>query len=217
MAPFITEELFQILKTKFSNPNASSPTIDSYTRTTLEALSSKACIVAFYPQVIKQEDIDPHIEETFAFLDSILHSIRTIRAEMQLPPGTPTDLIFHAPSHEPQRALIESNQAIIQALVRTSLITYTDVEQKLPFSASAIIGNIKIIIPLPQAFKEKEHVRLVKEKEKLIAQQNQLRVQLSNQPFLEKAPPQLVEKLKANLSQNESSLAEVVQKLSTDI
>jgi valyl-tRNA synthetase len=212
MAPFITEELFQILKAKFSYI-APAAGIDPYTQETLHAFAAKACIVAPYPQVICAEDIDPAIEETFAFLDQIVHAVRTIRADMQLSPQTPTDLIFLAPAAEPQRTLIESNQLIVQALVRTQGIVFTDAEQELPFSASTIVGNIKIIIPLPEAFKEKEKLRLVKEKEKLIQQQNQLRTQLSNAPFIEKAPPHVVEKLKVALTQSEAALSEVMQKL----
>ncbi len=212
MAPFITEELFQILKMKFSGIQPALHS-DPYTKEAERALSSQACIIAAYPQVIQKEDIDPAIVETFAFMDQVLHTVRTIRAEMQLPPGTPTDLIIQAPDTEPQRLLVEENQMILQALVRTTAIAFTDTEQQLSFSASAIVGNIKVIIPLPQAFKEKERVRLFKEKDKLIEQQNQLRTQLSNEPFLEKAPPQLIEKLKGNLSQAEISLEEVMKKL----
>lgn len=212
MAPFITEELFQMLRTKFSKPESSAH-CDAYTKATLTALSSPACIVAPYPEVIREEDINSAIEETFAFIDQVLHTVRTIRADMQLPPNTPTDLIIQASATDPQRQLIESNQMIIQALVRTPVILFTDTEQNLALSASAIVGNLKVIIPLPQAFKEKECVRLMKEKEKLIEQQNQLRGQLANTAFLEKAPAHLVEKLKTNLSHAESGLEEVMKKL----
>ena len=77
-------------------------------------------------------------------------------------------------------------------------VSFTGKEEQIPFSGSALIGSIKLIIPLPEALKEK--VRLVKERDKLIAQQNQLRGQLANEEFLAKAPPQLDEKLKVFLS-----------------
>ena len=210
MAPFITEELFQILKHKLATI---SPSADPYTQETLQALNAPACIVSVFPQVIRESDIDLQIEETFAYLDHVVHAIRNIRAEMQMPPGTPTDLIFQAPVSDANRTLIESNLAIIQALVRTQTVSFTDKEEQIPFSASALIGSIKLIIPLPEALKEKEKVRLVKERDKLIAQQNQLRGQLANEEFLAKAPPQLVEKLKASLAQAESSLQDIVEKL----
>jgi valyl-tRNA synthetase len=61
--------------------------------------------------------------------------------------------------------------------------------------------------------REKEKARLLKEREKLIGQQNGTRVKLGNQDFVLKAPPQLVEKLQLNLQQAEKDLFEIAQKL----
>lgn len=211
MAPFVTEELFQKLKSHFSSLSSSSA--DPYTQETIQALKQPACIIAAYPQVIRLVDIDPEIEKTFAFLDEVIRTIRNIRAEMQLPPGTATDIHIHASAVEEQRSLIETNVGIIQALVRVQNIAFSAEEKKLPFSASSLVGNLKIVIPLPQEFKEKEKIRLLKEKEKSIAQQNSLRGQLANTAFLEKAPPALIEKLKGQLLQMEKELEETIKKL----
>lgn len=212
MAPFITEELFQMLKAKLSGLTGQEKA-DHYTLETIQALCKPACIVAAYPKVIRAEDINPNIESTFAFLDEVIRTVRNIRAEMQLPPGTATDLNVISPAGDSQRALVESNLGIIQALVRTQNVTFSSEEKKVQFSASAIVGNLKLVIPLPQEFKEKEKVRLVKERDKYIAQQNTLREQLSNTAFLEKAPPQLIEKLKNSLMQTEKELNETMRKL----
>lgn len=212
MAPFITEELFQMLKAKFSALTGNEKA-DPYTMEAIHALCSPACIVSSYPKVIRTKDINPQIENTFAFIDEVVRTVRNIRAEMQLPPGTTTDLYICAPSKDEQRILVHENLGIIQALVRTKAVTFSDEEKKVPFSASAIVGNLKLIIPLPEEFKEKEKVRLVKEKDKHIAQANGLRQQLGNTDFLEKAPPQLVEKLKNNLAQSEKELSETMKKL----
>jgi valyl-tRNA synthetase len=212
MAPFITEELFQILKGKLSGLSGPVQT-DPYTAETIQALLSPACIVAAYPQVIRDQDINPQIETTFSFLDEVIRTLRNIRAEMQLPPGTSTDLYIHSSPDDPQRSLVETNLGIIQALVRTQTVTFSQEEKKLQFSASSIVGNLKLVIPLPQEFKEKEKVRLVKERDKYIVQQNNLRQQLSNTEFLEKAPPQLIEKIKNTLTQTEKELTETMHKL----
>ncbi|MBI2810087.1 MAG: valine--tRNA ligase [Candidatus Melainabacteria bacterium] len=211
MAPFITEELFQMLKKKFAGLKQTKS--DPYTAETIAALLCPACIVSAYPKVVREQDINPEIEATFAFLDEVLRTVRNIRAEMQLPPGTATDLHIYSPAKEPQRTLVEKNLGIVQALVRTQTVTFSHEEQKLPFSASAIVGNLKLVIPLPQEFKEKEKLRLGKERDKFIAQSNGLRTQLGNTEFLEKAPAQLVEKLKNNLVQMEKELNETMQKL----
>lgn len=211
MAPFITEELFQMLKAKFG---AASPgSVDPYTKEAIDALKTRACIVAHYPKVIRSEDINLEIESTFAFMDSVVHCIRNIRAEMQLPPGMATDVFISAPEGDARRILAESNQGIIHALVKIKSITFSEKEKELPFSANALVESLKIALLLPEELKEKEKVRLVKERDKLIAQQNHLRGQLSNAEFLEKAPPQLIEKLKGSLQQAENELAEIMIKL----
>ena len=211
MVPFITEELFQILKAKFSSLTKNDKA-DPYTVETVNALLCPACIVAPYPTVLRKEDINPQIEETFAFIDEIVRTVRNIRAEMQLPPGTSTDLHIVAPSDSAERKLVETNLGIAQALVRIEKVHFSSEEEKLPFSASSIVGSLKLIIPLPNAFKEKERVRLNKERDKYIAQINTLRGQLGNTEFIEKAPPPLVEKLKNNLSQAEKELSEIMKK-----
>lgn len=212
MAPFITEELFQMLKSKLSGLTGDEKA-DPYTMETIRALCKPACIVAAYPMVIRPEDIDHNIETTFAFLDEVVRTVRNIRAEMQLPPGTATDLHIHSSHGEPQQKLVEHNLGIVQALVRLHHVAFSHEEKSLPFSASAIVGNLKLVIPLPEEFKEKEKVRLVKERDKYIAQQNNLRQQLANTDFVEKAPPQLVEKLKKSLEQMEKELNETMAKL----
>jgi valyl-tRNA synthetase len=212
MAPFITEELFQKLKLKFPSLTGQEKA-DPYTMETIDALRSPACIVSTYPKVLRQEDINPTIESTFALLDEVIRTIRNIRAEMQLPPGTATDLYIYSPSSDEQRALVENNLGIIQALVRTHKVLFSHEEQKLPFSASALVGTLKLVIPLPEELKEKEKLRLIKEKEKHIAQGNNLRQQLANADFLAKAPAQLVEKLKNNLAQTERALEETMSKI----
>lgn len=213
MAPFITEDLFQKLKAKFAGLESNS-SVDPYTQEAILALKSPACIVAPYPQVICQEDMNSAIESTFAFLDDVVRTIRNIRMQMQLPPGTATDLHICASQQESQRTLIESNIGIVQALVRVQKVQFSDEEQNLPLSAHAFVGNVKLIIPLPQEMKEREKVRLVKEKEKCIAQQNSLRVQLANDAFLEKAPPALIQKTQNLLAQSERELDEIVRQLS---
>ncbi len=211
MAPFITEELFQLLKQKLSGLKEDAK-VDLYTTETIQALNKAACIIAPFPKAIS-EDINPQIEETFAILDNVVCTVRNIRAEMQLPPGTSTDLNIYAPLDDAGRKLIENHLGIVQALVRVQKVTFADKEQSIPFSVSALVGNVKLVIPLPQEFKEKEKVRLAKEKDKHIAQTNSLRQQLGNTDFLEKAPPQLVEKLKSNLLQSEKELAETMKKI----
>jgi valyl-tRNA synthetase len=211
MAPFITEELFQILKAKFETKAKGN---DPYTKAAAGALHAEACCVAPYPQVIQKSDINPEIEQRFALVDSVVHGIRNIRAEMGLSPGSATDLILIGKAGDPEFKIVQENQTVVQSLVRLNKIQFETQEKKLPFSASAIVGNLKLIIPLPEEMREKELARLTKERDKLLALQNKTREQLGNPQFLERAPAQLVDKLKATITQTEKELAEISRKLS---
>lgn len=206
MAPFITEELFQLLKS-FAGPE----TKDPYTKETLEALKASACIVAPYPKVIREIDIDPAIEDEFAAVDGFVHAVRNIRAEMQIPPGTATALQIVGP--EKQLAFVQKHESILKALVRLESLQLLTKESDLAFASTAMVGDLKLIIPLPSEMREKEKIRLTKERDKLIEQQNGARIKLGNQDFLMKAPPQLIDKLKANLEQAEKELYLIGQKL----
>jgi valyl-tRNA synthetase len=210
MAPFITEELFSKLKEKFPS-TAANKGVDPYTKEMLQALASSACIVAPYPTVLRKEDMNEEIEATFAFLDEIIRTIRHIRAEMQLPPGTSTDLYVVASLK--QSEVLKAHLSLVKALVRLNTVSFVQVEPESALSANALVGNLKLVIPLPEEYKEKEKLRLVKEKEKIIGEQNRLRTQLANTDFINKAPTALVEKLKNALQHAEKELFETMKKL----
>ena len=167
--------------------------------------------------MIRAEDIDEEIEKTFAFLDEVVSTQCAISApRCSCLPEAPPTCTSTPPQRKKRGSSSRPTSGLVQALVRTQSVVFAEEEKKLPFSASAIVGNLKIVIPLPQEFKEKEKVRLVKERDKFIAQQNTLRGQLSNTDFLEKAPPQLVEKIRNSLLQAERELTETMAKL-TDL
>ncbi len=210
MAPFITEELFQLLKTKFG---AASVDKEAYTAETIKALHAPACIVAPYPEMIHAQDINPDIEETFSFMNGLVHAVRTIRAEMQLAPNVTSDLFIVGKKDHPQMQLAKKQSSILTALTRTAKVYFEEKEKAVGFNASSLVGDLKLIIPLPEEMKEREKLRLQKEKEKLQRDQTTAREKLANQEFLSRAPKELVEKFKLQLHQSEKELAELLKKL----
>lgn len=212
MAPFITEELFHELKKKFSSKGTPS---DVYTAECLAALSSKTCMQSAYPKVLKSDDIKPSIEETFAFLDEILHAIRNIRAEMQLPPGTATDVWIIGEEQDPLLKTIKDNQSILGSLVKIRALTFPSGEEEPTSSAKKRVHSLQVLIPLPEEMKEKEKLRLTKEQEKLKIQLASLEEKLSQQEFLEKAPKEVLEKLQNQRNLITAQLADIATKISS--
>lgn len=210
MIPFVTEELFQQLQEKFSGPATCK---EAYVAETLKAHQARGCIVAPYPTLIEEKDINLDIENTFAFMDKIVHALRSIRAEMQLAPNVLTDLFIQAPSSDPHLAILQNNQGMLKALVRIGTIRWGEDMIPQAFFASQMVENLKLIIPLPEEMREKEKLRLHKQREKLIQQHTQACSQLANENFIARAPKELVDQSKRNLEQLEAQLADIGKKL----
>jgi len=212
MAPFITEELFQFLRLRFP-AYAAQKEADPYTTDLLHALAKPSCAIAPFPRVLCPEDIQPKIEEQFAFVDTLVHAVRNIRAEMQISPGTSVDVFVIGKKTDPLFVLAEESERIIRALVRIQTLSFVEQEPKKDLSSTAVIGHLRLLVPLPQEMQERERLRLIKEREKLVAQENQTRTQLSNADFIAKAPPALVDKLKYQAADIERQLLEIGKKL----
>lgn len=206
MAPFITEEIFSLLKEKIPFHEVD----DSYLQEGLAALQAPCCAVAPYPKIVRPSDIDPQIEDAFLEIDQLTYAIRNIRAEMQIPPQMATDVYVVGSDLE----RLKPATAILTGLVKIASLHLTPDDPLLPFSSVAPAGAFKVIIPMPAELQLKEKARLIKEEQKLIEQRSTLLKQLANKDFVQKAPPELVSKVKNSLAQTESSLLEIERKLS---
>lgn len=213
MAPFITEELFQLLKKRFEGIAQPKGTIDPYTAEAIQALRSEACMVAPYPQVIRKTDLNPAIEETFALVEEMIYTIRNIRGEMKLPPNMATDIHIIGAAHDPHFGIINDHRHLISALVKTTSVQMHEKDPSIGFSSTGMLNALKISIPLPAEMLKQEQDRLQKEKDRLATSIEKTKHQLSNQEFVSNAPAHLVEKQKAALQQSERELQEVISKI----
>ncbi|CCB90899.1 Valyl-tRNA synthetase [Waddlia chondrophila 2032/99] len=214
MAPFITEELFQKIKERFAD-TAEDADADPYTKEAVAALQAKACIIAPYPKVIKPEAMSSQINHAFNLMGQVVYTIRNIRGEMKIPPSVETEVFIIGNDQSTNFSTVRDNGNIIEALVRTrSLSCYVE-EPLIGLSSVGIVEDLKVIIPMPKEFSEKEAIRLEKERERLEKQQEKIQGQLANENFVSKAPKALIEKTRSQLEQTENELKEVNAKLKT--
>jgi valyl-tRNA synthetase len=209
ITPFITEEIFSLLKAAF--PDLPRLSDDPYLGDAAKALSSPACLVSPYPEVLVESDIDPETEKTFTSVSDLIRMVRNIRTEMQISPGEKTDLYF---SGEPsaERDLAEAHQEILLALTPTAKIFFSKDEPKL-FGATALFGNLKLTIPIPESLKAKEKQRLEKEKEKLAKMRDGTEAKLANPEFRARAPQEIRDQLEKNLAIVKRQLDDIQEKL----
>ena len=183
ITPFITEEIFEHLK-KLA-PHLALPCLS----------------VAPFPVADPAFD-SPEIETSFETLFQIAHEIRKIRAEMQLPPSEKTELFLL--SSDP---FLRKHQAILLALTPTSALHFIETEAEFPsFGSHALVAGTKLLVPIPESFRNRENQRLEKEREKVEKQLQGLKLQLENPDFRAKAPAQLVENLERNYAQLQQKL-----------
>ncbi|HEV7736588.1 MAG TPA: class I tRNA ligase family protein, partial [Chlamydiales bacterium] len=208
IAPFITEEIFSLLKAQF--PSAAD-TSCVYMQETIMALRSPACIKAPYPTVLQESDIDPKTEATFERMNEFVRVIRNLRAEMQIPPQEKTDLIIAGEKGE-EWNMLHKHQGMLLALTPTGSITFSHEPQE-TFGASYLVGSLKFIIPLSEQLRARERARIEKELEKAQKLLDSTRAKLNNEEFRAKAPREVVEKLENAERQTNAQIAEMLQKI----
>jgi len=186
MAPFITEELFQILKKRFAT---SQVTATGYLKDVQEALLAIACARAPYPKVLDPKDIDISVEQEFSRLEEVIYTLRNIRGEMKIPPHVATEVYIEGDF--PQAYV-----RLLHALIHISKVHLVTQAPQLTLGATATVGPLRLHLPLPQEMAEQEKQRLQKQKLQLQHQSELISKLLHNPEFLAKAKEELVTKKK---------------------
>ncbi|MGV8074332.1 MAG: valine--tRNA ligase [Syntrophobacteraceae bacterium] len=170
--PFVTEEIFQKLpQTSGSIMKASLPPVS-------------------------RERLDPQAEEEMELIMSVVNGIRNIRGEMNVPPATRVEVVCLCENNLLQE-LILSHAGTICDLGRLSGINAALIEgsKKPPFAAGAILGKVEIYVLLRDILDfDSELQRLQKELVKVEKEFSLTQKKLSNEDFLGKAPPDVIEK-----------------------
>lgn len=212
MAPFITEELFQILKNRFEIETLPA---DFLLKDCCYALQAKACAIAPYPTPLSLPFSMEEVNTDFEVIADLIYAIRNLRGEMKLPPSLAIRVFFIGDLTTEKSRMVQKNSPLIEALIKTEALEWVEKDPKIPFASTASMGWVKIQIPLPEELLHREKARLEKELEKLSNSMEKLKMQLESKSFIEKAPSELVAKQKELLSQMALDRGEIEKKLSS--
>ncbi len=168
--PFITEELYQLIE---------------------ERKPGESISTASYPEV-DESLINTSAEDEMQFVQEIITAIRNIRGEMNIPPSKPVNAFIK--SSEVKQHQIE----YIKKLARVESVTVDANLQKPKASASAVMKECEIYIPLEGLIDlDLERQRIEKEIKRLEGSLAGIEKKLSNEKFINNAPPEVVEREKA--------------------
>jgi valyl-tRNA synthetase len=131
----------------------------------------------------------------FAFVQETVTSIRTSRAELNVPPSARVKIMMPAPLHE----RLSKHAALLRTLARVDSLEVSAVRP--PRSAMGKIGDEEIWIPLEGLIDlSTEGARQAKELEKAKAYLKALELKMANEAFVKNAPAGLIDAEKAKIT-----------------
>jgi len=184
--PFVTEEVWQ-----FVAP--------------LAGVQGETIMRQPYPEMDASK-VDTEAEAELEWVKQFILGVRRIRAEMDIAPGKPLPILLANLNAQDQKWL-ENNRLFLSSLAKLESIEVLANEDDAPESAVALVGEMKILIPMAGLIdKEAELARLQKEIAKLQNEVKRFKGKLSNESFVSKAPEAVVAKERQKLQDTETAL-----------
>lgn len=169
--PFISEEIWQHLQHR--SPN-------------------EALVITAWPpsneKLIRSDE-----EDAFVKIKQIVSSIRNIRAEANIAPSLPLQIVIRTDDEATAEQLLRQ-EWVIKKLQKTSSILIATDADKPGLCASAMVDNIEVFVPLEGLIDlDKERDKINKELQRLEGFKKSIESKLSNENFTSRAPAEVVE------------------------
>ncbi len=182
LIPFVTEELWQQVAPRLGIEGAT--------------ISLQA-----YPQVADNQG-QPHAqaETDVEWLKDMVSSLRRVRSELGVSPGRPVSLLL-CEGNERDRALAERYASQLSFLLKLESIQWLASAADAPASATAIVGELKLLVPLEGLVDlGAERTRLDKEIKRVEIEIGKCKGKLASETFVNNAPPAVVEQERKRLA-----------------
>ena len=190
--PFITEGIHSSLPVFLSNKNT-----NQITKISLMQLD--------YPK-FNQSLINKTAEQEIDWVKTFILGVRRIKSEMNIAPNKTLSCLLSQYNNLDEYYL-NKNQILLNKIAKLDDITLLKELKTAPESAIALVGQMKILIPLSGLIdKGKEIIRLQKELNKLEKQHQQLNDKLSNEKFIKGAPQAIINKEQEKIAKINSNM-----------
>ena len=174
--PFITEAIWQSVKP-------------------LMAIKADTIMLQPMPAFDSQLVDDKAVADINWIKDAVI-AVRNIRAEMNIAPSKPLQLLIRKASPAVHR-IISDNVTFVESLARLSEIVLLDEGEVGPLSVTKLVDGAELLIPMAGLInKEDELARLEKEIARIDGEIARIDNKLSNASFVDKAPAAVVAKEK---------------------
>ncbi|MBK1663596.1 valine--tRNA ligase [Rhodospirillum rubrum] len=178
MMPFITEELWEKI-----------------------AAREDQLITAAWPK--GQGLAAPEAEAEMDWVVGVVSAVRSVRAEMNVPPGARIPLVIKGATAV-TLARLETHRLLLASLARLESIEVSDTVPG-QGAAQVVVGEATLVLPLAGVIDlDRERARLGKELVRLDGEVARIDKKLSNPAFMAKAPDEVVEEQRERRAEYES-------------
>jgi valyl-tRNA synthetase len=188
--PYITETIWQSIK----------PLVDGVEGDTIML------------QSLPQYDADNFHQEALddiEWVKTFITSIRNLRAEYDINPGKPLEVMLKA-TDETEASRLAANQQVLVSLAKLESVRVLAIDEETPACATALVGKSELMIPMAGLInKEAELERLGKEMTKTQGEIKRIEGKLNNQGFVAKAPEAVVAKEREKLEGYKETLVKL--------
>ncbi len=190
LIPFITEEIWQRVASLLGDTD---PTLMQKT----------------YPRCDSSR-FDPEAEAEIRWVMDFILGVRNIRGEMNLSPTKALAVLLQY-GEEQDRVRVVRHQVLLCALARISAITWLSEEAKAPPSATTLVGQVHVFVPMSGLIDVAAELRrLDKEIDRLRKDLERMSAKLNNASFVDRAPAEVVGKERERFQQTDAALAKLV-------
>ncbi|WP_416307380.1 valine--tRNA ligase [Neptunicella sp. SCSIO 80796] len=145
--------------------------------------------------------LDEQVVADIEWLKQVIVGVRNIRGEMDIAPSKPLSVLLKNAGDEDLRRL-KITDVFLSRLARLENIELLPAGEKGPASATAIVGEMEVMIPMAGLIdKDAELARITKALEKIQADFGRTQGKLSNEKFVSKAPEAVIAKERAKLDE----------------
>ncbi|MDX5978535.1 valine--tRNA ligase [Vreelandella alkaliphila] len=148
-----------------------------------------------------ESKIDEQATRDIEWLKGVIIAVRNIRAEMNIAPGKPLDVLLTKGKPEDAQRL-ESNRHFLAKLAKLESATWLSNPDDAPLCATQLVGDMEVLVPMADLIdKDAELKRLAKEIDKQDKLIGGIEKKLGNEGFIAKAPEAVVEKERGKLAE----------------
>ncbi len=176
--PFITEEIWQQLP---------------------QRKESESIMIARFPEP-EERYVDQSAADEMQLIIEVITALRNIRGEMNLPPGEQISVLLRTKNEETERRLRE-HQTFVQNLARVKELRLGPEVEKPLYTAFVVVRDVEVFVPMDRSRMEEEMKRLQKEIAKIEKEITFVGKKLSNEQFVSKARPEVVQEEREKASQ----------------